>query len=169
MLRLMLFRHAHADRPVDVDDHERPLSDRGLEQARRMGAHIAAHGLVPDIFIVSTSRRTRETWRLATETGGFSATKVDEPRIYESSAGDLLEVVREQDAAHGSLMLVGHNPGMERLAAWLLGGGDAAALARLQREFVVGGLAVIDFDAQSWAELDVQSGTLARFDTPDSV
>lgn len=169
MLRLMLFRHAHADRPDDVEDHERPLSAQGREQARRMGAHIGAQGLVPDISIVSTARRTQETWRHATETGGFSAPRVDEPRIYESSAGDLLEVVRQQDSAHGRVMLVGHNPGMERLAAWLLDRGDRAALARLQREFVVGGLAVIDFDAPSWAQLDVQSGSLARFDTPDSI
>lgn len=169
MLRLMLFRHAHADRPSGVADHERPLSVEGHEQARRMGAFIAAQGLVPDLFVVSTARRTQETWSDASKAGGFAATKADEPRIYESSAGDLLEVVRSQDASHASLMLVGHNPGMERLAAWLIGSGEPDAAARLQREFVVGGLAVIDFKAQSWAELDVQSGRLERFDTPASV
>lgn len=169
MLRLMLFRHAHADRPADVVDHERPLSQQGLEQARRMGQFIADQGLVPGLFVVSTSRRTQETWQQATEAGGISAPKVDEARIYESSAGDLLEVVRSQDAAHASLMLVGHNPGMERLAAWLIDNAEPTAAARLQREFVVGGLAVIDFEAQSWAELDVQSGRLARFETPDNV
>lgn len=169
MLRLMLFRHAHADRPADVTDHERPLSQAGHEQARRMGRYINEQNLLPSIFIVSTSRRTQETWSDAVEAGGLSAPKVDEPRIYESSAGDLLEVLRGQDASHGSLMMIGHNPGMERLAAWLIGSADEAAAARLQREFVVGGLAVIDFSAQSWAELDVQSGRLERFETPDSV
>lgn len=169
MLKLMLFRHAHADRPADVVDHERPLSARGREQARRMGVHIARQDLIPDLAIVSTAKRTQETWMQAIDAGGFSAPKADEARIYESSAGDLLEVVREQDSTHGRIMLVGHNPGMERLAAWLLDAGDPAALARLQREFVVGGLAVIGFSVQSWAQLDVQSGTLERFDTPDGV
>lgn len=169
MLRLMLFRHAHADRPADIPDHERPLSVQGHEQARRMGAFIAARSLVPSIFVVSTARRTQETWHDAVQAGSISAAKVDEPRIYESSAGDLLEVVRNQDPDHTSLMLVGHNPGMERLAAWLVGSAEPGAAARLQREFVVGGLAVIDFDADSWAELDVQSGRLERFDTPDTV
>lgn len=169
MLRLMLFRHAHADRPGNVADHERPLSVEGHEQARRMGQFIAAQGLVPSLFVVSTARRTQETWTNAVAAGGFTATKVDEPRIYESSAGDLLEVVRSQESSHSSLMLVGHNPGMERLAAWLIGSGEPDAAARMQREFVVGGLAVIDFNAQSWAELDVQSGRLERFDTPGSI
>jgi len=165
----MLFRHAHADRPADVADHERPLSERGRDQARRMGRYIGIQGLLPSIFIVSTSKRTQETWAEAAGAGGFSVPKVNEARVYESSAGDLLEVVRSQDSRHGSLTLVGHNPGMERLAAWLIGSADLSAAARLQREFVVAGLAVIDFSARSWAELDVQSGRLERFETPDTV
>ena len=169
MLRLMLFRHAHADRPADVADHERPLSARGQEEANRMGAHIGAQGLVPDLVVVSSARRTQETWATASAAGQLSVKQVNEPRIYESTAGDLLEVVREQDAANKSIMLVGHNPGMERLAAWLLDSGEPTALARLQREFVVAGLAVLDFQADSWADLDVQSGHLVRFDSPDAV
>jgi Phosphohistidine phosphatase SixA len=168
MLRLMLFRHAHADRPDGVEDHERPLSERGRAQAHRMGAFLGEHGLVPDVVIVSTSRRTQETWAYAVDAAGFSAPLVNEPRVYESSAGDLLEVLRGHKESR-CLMLVGHNPGIERLAAWLIGDGDPAALARLQREFVVAGLAVLDFDIAQWSELDVQKGRLERFETPDTV
>jgi len=169
MLRLMLFRHAHADRPNDVADHERPLSAQGHEQARRMGAHIGAQGFAPDLAIVSTARRTQQTWQEAVSAGGIMSPQVDEARIYESSAGDLLEVLREQSSQHSRIMLVGHNPGMERLAAWLIGTGEAGALARLQQEFVVAGFAVIDFAAADWAAVDVQSGRLERFDTPGTV
>jgi len=125
--------------------------------------------LIPDIAIVSTSRRTRETWALAVEAGRIPTGMADEPRVYESAAGDLLEVIRERDAGHASVVLVGHNPGMERLAAWVIGGGDPAALVRLQREFVVGGLAVIDFTVDAWRDLDVQGGRLERFETPATV
>ncbi len=168
MLRLMLFRHAHADRPDNVADHERPLSPKGHQQAQRVGAYIGTHGLVPELAIVSTARRTQETWEDARKAGGFDTSKVNEPRIYESAAGDLLEVARAQASTLASIMLVGHNPGMERLAAWLIGNGDPVALARLQREFVVGGLAVIDFDVSEWSGLDVQSGRLERFETPET-
>lgn len=169
MLRLMLFRHAHAERPDDLIDHQRPLSDDGRNQARRMGAYLAAQGLRPDLVIVSTAVRTRQTWDEASAAGAGAGERRDEPRVYESGAGDLLEVLREQDAGLRSVMLVGHNPGMERLAAWLVGEGDPAALARLQREFVTAGLAVIDFPGDDWKALDVQSGRLERFETPDSV
>ena len=169
MLRLMLFRHAHADRPDDVTDHERPLSPKGREQAQKVGAYIGEQQLAPDLAIVSTSKRTQETWAHAVQAGQFQSTKVDEPRVYESSAGDLLEVIRQQSADNSRIMLVGHNPGTERLAAWLIGDGEPAALKRLQQEFVVAGLAIIDFDATSWADIDVQSGRLERFETPDTV
>lgn len=169
MLRLMLFRHAHADRPAGLDDHERPLSEQGRLQARRMGAYISEQKLVPGIFIVSTSRRTQETWAEAVSAGAITAPKANESRIYESSAGDLLEVVRAQSSEHASIMLVGHNPGVGRLAAWLTGSAEPAAAARLQQEFVVGGLAVIDFDVATWAELDAQGGRLERFETPETV
>lgn len=169
MLRLMLFRHAHADRPMDVVDHGRSLSQEGREQARRMGVYVNAQGLVPELAIVSSARRTQQTWQEAVAAGGIVARKVDEPRVYESSAGDLLEVLREQSSQVSSIMLVGHNPGMERLAGWLTGSGEAGALARLQREYVVGGLAAIDFEVSRWSELDVQSGHLERFETPDTV
>lgn len=169
MLRLMLFRHAHADRPMDIVDHERSLSAKGVEQARRMGAYIAAQTLVPALAIVSSARRTQQTWHEAAAAGGIQCRKVNEPRVYESGAGELLEVLREQSSEHASIMLVGHNPGMERLAGWLIGSGDVAAAARLQREFVVAGLAVIDFQGDDWAQIDVQSGHLERFETPDTV
>jgi len=165
----MLFRHAHAARPTDVVDHERPLSAEGHEQAARMGAYLFAAGLVPDMAVVSTARRTQETWNDAVAAGGLTAPKTDEGRVYESAAGNLLEVLRSQDAGHRRIMLVGHNPGMERLAAWLIGEADRAALSRLQREFVVGGLAVIDFQLEDWSQLDVQGGRLERFETPDTV
>src|SRR5690606_25575510 len=131
------FPHAHADHPAGIDDHARPLSSRGLDESRRMGAHLATQSLVPELAIVSTARRTQETWHAASESGGFHVEKIDEPRIYESSAGDLLEVVRAQDPAHKRIMLVGHNPGMERLTAWLVQSGEAEAVARLQKEFAV--------------------------------
>ena len=134
-----------------------------------MGQYIAGQGLLPDLVIVSTARRTQQTWAEAAEAGSIDVRKVDEPRVYESSAGDLLEVIRSQGSENARIMLVGHNPGMERLAAWLIGAGDPAALARLQREFVVAGVAVIDFPVNEWSALDVQSGRLERFETPDSV
>lgn len=169
MLRLMLFRHAKADRPIDLVDHERPLSLRGHQQARAMGHYIQTEGLAPDLAIVSSARRTQETWQEAISAGALDTITAIEPRIYESSVDDLLDVIRAQDSKHRCIMLVGHNPGMERLTTWLAGDSDPIALERLKREFVPGGLAVIDLRIESWSALESQNGQLERFETPDTV
>ncbi len=169
MLRLMLFRHAKADRPVDCVDHERPLSLHGHQQAKAMGDYIKGQKLVPDLAIVSSARRTQETWQEASSAGALNTITAIEPRIYESSVDDLLDVIRAQDSKHGSIMLVGHNPGMERLTAWLAGNTEGNALERLKQGYVPGGLAVIDLHIESWSKLDARSGRLERFETPDTV
>lgn len=167
MLRLMLFRHAKADRPADLVDHERPLSIQGHKQASQMGAYIADQNLEADQVLISSARRTQETWTEARRAGNLSGPTEIEPRIYEASIDDLLDVISNQDATYRSLMLVGHNPGMERLTTWLTGTGDAQALANWQKGFTVGSLAVIDLPASSWTELQANSGRLERFETPD--
>ena len=169
MLRLILFRHAKADRPADLVDHERPLSISGRKQAQKMGEYIGAHQLIPDLVIVSSAKRTQETWAQARSAGRLDTAHITEPRIYESSLDNLLEVIRQQDAKHASIMLVGHNPGMERLTTWLAGACPEKALKRLEQGFVVGGLAVIDIPVEHWSVLDAQSGRLERFETPDTV
>lgn len=169
MLRLILFRHAKADRPLELPDHERPLALRGQTQARKMGEYIAEQQLNPDLVIISSAKRTQETWTLARDAGNISPPTVTEPRIYESSVSDLLDTIRQQDQDHQCIMLVGHNPGMERLTAWLVGNSTQKALTQLQQGFVVGGLAVIDLPATNWARLETGQGTLERFETPDTV
>ena len=67
MLRLLLLRHAKAERGQPGGrDHERALAQRGRDDAPRLGAYLVRHKLVPDLALVSTAARTRETWALAT-------------------------------------------------------------------------------------------------------
>ena len=81
MLRLFLFRHAKATPHVGGGDRERPLNQRGIGDARRIGAALASTGLRIDLALVSDARRTRETFTLAFEQPpGFRF----EPRVYFS-------------------------------------------------------------------------------------
>ena len=63
--RLILFRHATSDWPEGVDDHDRPLSDRGKKAAPVMGVYLEKNKLLPDLVLVSTARRAQETWMRA--------------------------------------------------------------------------------------------------------
>lgn len=165
MKRLILFRHAKSGYPAGVEDHERPLAERGRRDAPRMGAYLAAEQLLPDLVLVSSAARTRETFALAAPALGTSESR-EEPRIYEAPAERLLGVVRETPDSVRTLMLVGHNPGMEDLARTLIGFGDRYAFARLQQKFPTAGIAVVDLDAESWGEIVPRQGRLDRFVTP---
>jgi phosphohistidine phosphatase len=118
---LVLLRHSKAE-PQRTDDHDRRLSERGRADAERVRRWLDAQGLVPDRVVVSTSTRTRETWQLA---GVGEAEPVYDERVYEASVADLREVVAETPADVTTLCLVGHNPGIERLA-WELDDSDAS-------------------------------------------
>ena len=166
MRRLLLLRHGKAAWADGLDDLERPLTRRGREAAQRMGAYLAEEGLVPDLALVSPARRTEETWRLA-KPALAGAHERYEQRIYEAPPVRLLAVVRDVEPAVGTLLLVGHNPGLEELLRLLLPAEERYTHARVRAKFPTAGLAVVGVTAPSWRE--VTSGSLERFVTPRSL
>lgn len=170
MRRLLLLRHAKAERsPPGGRDHDRVLDARGRGDAPRLGAYMASHGLLPDRAIVSTSARTRETWDLAAAQFKGRPPVLYEKRVYEAAARDILQVVKEAPPEAQTLLLVGHNPGMQELAALLITAGDLEARQRLNEAFPTAGLAVIDFALDAWSRLHPHSGRLERFVTARSL
>lgn len=165
MRRLMLLRHAKSDRSPGVRDIDRPLNQRGFHAAPRMGAYLAAQGLRPDAVVVSPSRRTQSTWEAVSEAlEGVPSRTVD--AIYEAPDAALLAVIRATSADARSLLVIGHNPGLQSIALDLVGAGPRDARAQLLAEFPTAALAVIDFEIGDWSELRMGSGRLERFVTP---
>lgn len=115
---VILLRHAHAEPATrGQEDSDRPLSARGVAEAEGAGAWLKSHPTLPARILCSPSRRTRETLQYAL---GNVEAKI-EPRIYEATAGELVALIDEHsDVDH--LLLVGHNPGFETLAALLTTG-----------------------------------------------
>ncbi len=166
MRRLILLRHAKSDWPPGMVDHDRPLATRGRRAAPLLGRWLIANGYVPDRVIVSTAERTRETWALARS--GLIQLPPGEPetRIYEAPAWQLLNVIRETTDDVATLLLVGHNTGIEDLAAGLIAAGPEDQRRRLSRKYPTGGLAVIDCTAHSWRDVAAGIGTLLAFVVP---
>jgi len=121
-LTLVLLRHGKSDwSDDDVDDLRRPLAGRGERQAPEAGRWLAGNVQSIDLALVSPAVRARATWDLV-------AAELDQPpralvddRVYEASVDDLLSVVREIDDEAHTVVLVGHNPGIEDLAHVLTG------------------------------------------------
>ena len=169
MRRLMLLRHAKSDWPDGVEDHERPLAERGRRMSPLMGRFMVEKGLLPDLAMVSTARRATETWKLVHAALGQDIVHKDEPRIYEAGVQAILDTVRQTPDRIHALLLVGHNPGLQDLALQLIGKGREPELSRLRRKYPTAGLVVIDFDVKHWREISGGLGRLERFDTPKSI
>ena len=166
MRRLMLLRHAKTERAEPgARDRDRTLTKRGRTDAQAIGAYMARHGLVPDLALVSPATRAQETWTLAADYFAKPPKAVDEERIYNASADNLLALIGETGRAR-SLLLVGHNPGFHDLAVALIASGDAVTRERLNEKLPTAGLVVIDLAFDDWALLHPHSGRLERFVSP---
>jgi phosphohistidine phosphatase len=167
MRRLLLLRHSKSERPAfGLDDLERPLNPRGRKDAPKIGAYMVRHHLIPDRAIVSPAARTRETWSLIASAMPTPPTPVFDQRIYEAAPQAILDVIKECGPATPTLLIVGHNPGLQELAALLIASGDVDARQRLNEKFPTTGLAVINFALDDWAALHPHAGRLDHFVTP---
>ena len=170
MRRLLLFRHAKAERSEPgMEDRARKLMERGWKDAAKVGAYMASHGLIPDRVITSPSARTLETWKSAATTFRPSPAATPVERLYDATAQSILAVVREVGPATHTLLVVGHNPGLHDLAVMLIASGDVQARERLREKLPTSGLVIIDFAFDDWGKLHPQSGRLERLVTPKSL
>jgi len=158
---LVVLRHAKAAGEPGVNDLQRPLNGRGRRNSDAAGQWLLAHGIVPDLVLCSTSRRTRETWQRVSKALGAAAPRAEavnfEARVYDADAQDLLDLVNEQPDDARTILTVGHNPASLQLVASLTGRSDIA--------FPTAALAVINV-GESWAAVAPGGGELAELWTP---
>lgn len=171
MRRLLLLRHAKTERDSPSgSDRDRPLAARGRNDAAELGLWLAGdQSLLPDLVLVSTAVRARETWdivrqQFADQTSQGPAEHL--PELYGAEAVLLLTIIRSVTPDHERLMIVGHNPGLHELALRLIGGDDASGRAALADNLPTSGLAVIDFAVENWDSVAFGSGQLKRFVSP---
>ncbi|MGW4323952.1 SixA phosphatase family protein [Streptomyces sp. NPDC004684] len=163
--RIVLFRHAKADWP-QVTDHERPLAERGRQDAPVAGRKLADSGVSFDLALCSTATRTRETWKLAVHELPHRPKTVYEERIYEASPGELIAVLNETPDDVQNVILIGHNPGMQGLTEVLAGSAEGDARERMSaRGFPTAAFAVLTFDG-SWKALEPGTATLSDYWAP---
>ena len=121
MQELILLRHAEAlASAADGDDLARALSVHGQSEAEAAGRWLHEHGARPDRVLCSPAQRARETASMALALLGNFSPEYDE-HVYEATPGDLISLLDDHADAR-QVLLVGHNPGLERLVALLVEG-----------------------------------------------
>jgi len=146
MKTLLILRHAKSSwKDEELDDHERPLNKRGLNDAPRMGTLIKEHDLVPEYILSSSAVRARHTAELAAEHCGYEGEIGGGRELYSFASGDYLDALEKVDDGYSRVMVVGHNPGLEELAEWLTG---------FYTNLPTATLAVLRLDINHWSELE---------------
>lgn len=154
MRELILLRHAHAESSAPgQDDRDRTLSPTGLAEAKAAGDWLREHGLAPDRALYSPAARTRQTLDALGDIG--CADLREEAAIYDASPGTLIALA-DAHADARRLLLVGHNPGLEQLAALLHSGQSSD-----YRGMPPAGVAVLGFAPD--AAIEPGAAQLSRF------
>jgi phosphohistidine phosphatase len=164
----MLLRHAKSSwADPGMDDKDRPLSPRGTRAAPVIGAYMRKHDFMPGLVLCSPARRARETWKLVAVELKASPKFVMDDAIYDfGNGGRIMQSVIAKAAEAQAVLIVGHNPSIESLAARLIGDGDPKLRKRLDAKYPTGALAVIDFAAKTWRDVEDRTGRLAVFIRP---
>ncbi len=167
--RLVLLRHAKAEPAHEAaTDAQRPLALKGRRQASRVGMALTAAGLVPDLALVSSSLRTRQTWDLArAHLDGVEAAVEVRDELYEASVADVLDLVRAVDPSVRSVLVLGHEPTMAATAAYLAGpGSDDAALAQVRVGVPTATYSVLESAEHPWSKWGKGAARLVHVGRP---
>jgi phosphohistidine phosphatase len=159
---LALVRHAKSGYPEGVADHERPLADRGRRDAPQIGVAIDRQFGIPDLVLVSSATRTEQTWSLAANQWSDRPAQRAEPRLYDAAPGEVLDVIREVSSSIGTLVIVGHLPGVTDLAARLGQRSSLPALTQLNMKFPTSGVALFTV-SDEWLRCEPTTCELVDF------
>ncbi|HEX6731609.1 MAG TPA: histidine phosphatase family protein [Pyrinomonadaceae bacterium] len=158
MKTLYILRHAKSSwKDETLPDFERPLNRRGQRAAETLGHYFRENEIVPDLILASPAFRARETIEIIIKTAKWRTELRYDERIYEASAMRLFEVVSQIENDHKTVLLVGHNPGLEELLQLLTGNIE---------QMPTGGLAKVALKAAKWGNALQKKASLESFVKP---
>jgi phosphohistidine phosphatase len=162
---ILLMRHAKSDwDDPGLDDFDRPLSKRGIEDAPRMGRAVARLGALPDRVVSSPARRARETAERFAEAAGFRGKIHCDANLYPGPGEAWIRALRGLSDEAASALVVAHSPGCDDAAALLLGAGSSSAV-----RFPTAAILCAEADIEHWSALKAGSATLRWFLAPKVV
>ena len=165
MKTLTLLRHAKSSWNDPIErDFDRPLNARGRRAARTVGREMRAQGLSFDRVLASPAVRVVETLEDVADGYGGPLTPEFDRRIYLATPEILLELVQQADDQAATLLVIGHNPGLERLALLLSKAGDLRK--EIEVKYPTATLTQIEFAVDRWSDVVEGAGTIARFIRP---
>ncbi|MDB5125352.1 MAG: hypothetical protein JWP94_3481 [Mucilaginibacter sp.] len=156
MKKLLLIRHAKAEKETSGKDFDRPLKYIGIQDAAFMADRIKDNKIIPEYIVSSPALRAKTTAEIFADQFSLPEPALDKS-IYEASEKALLRIINKLPNEHNFIALVGHNPGI----AYILNN-----LTGQVRDVHTSTVAVIEFDTNDWAEVSGGTGKLSYYSSP---
>ena len=164
MKTIYLLRHGKAELgAVAMSDHERPLAERGKDNAAATGRFLLEQQWPVDRIACSSSKRTRETLEALLSTLHPMPEHQMDESLYLASFGDLITHMQQLDGALNHVLYIGHNPGMHEASLNLTGTDLSGKAATLSQKLPTCGLVKLTFSVNDWAAIAPYGGTLEGF------
>lgn len=165
--RLVLLRHAKSSwAEPGLDDSERPLAPRGERAAGVIAAQLVKRKLQPDRVLCSTAKRTRETWNRIRPVLVNLPEEVLEPELYLAEPATIFGRIQKTPPRVNTLLVIGHNPGLQRLAVSLVERIDADLAETIRAKFPTAAMLALVFEAADWSGLSGAPLEVLAYDTP---
>ncbi len=163
MKYISIWRHAKAERPeLYASDYDRPLTERGIKDATRVGAVLTRIEPAVDLVVGSPAARTAQTVQALMALLEGASDPQWNAAVYLAAADTLLGLLKALPDTAQHVVLVGHNPGMEELASGLCGAAPEDVFVRMP----TAALAHIEIDVSHWSMVRWGGGQLKLLLTP---
>ena len=146
-----------------MQDHERPLAERGRDDARQLGLYLQEHHFIPNHILCSSSVRTRQTLSAMAESIIPLPETTFSDKFYLASAGEIYAQLNKLPDNVNAAMVIGHNPGLHEFCITCCAEGDASAMDAISIKFPTSALAVIDLPLAHWEALEPGTGKLRAY------
>jgi phosphohistidine phosphatase len=148
MKTLLIGRHAKSDRNMGLwmRDRDRPLNDRGNDDAPKLGQALKNFGFLPERVLSSPAVRAYDTAMIVMEHAGFQGDIITDERIYSGGLPGLLTCIQETDSEINDLACFGHNPGISELIQYF-------GRMDVEPKTPTGTLALVQFQTVSWEQV----------------
>lgn len=133
MKRLLIMRHGHSPSGGDIEDHDRPLSIAGQQEASLIAQKIVLHDLLPHLMLVSTAKRTQETAAILQHTWSEheQISQQNLAAFYLAGLSNVQRAIEPLTRDIQTLLLLGHNPGWSDIVYQLSGASITLSTANL--------------------------------------
>ena len=158
MKKLYLIRHAKSSwSDMSLDDFDRPLNKRGLQNAPMMAKRLKDKGVMPDIILSSPAKRAKKTANIIADGIGFSKKIKFDDELYEAMPSLLHFKIQNIKDKHECAFLIGHNPELNMIAEDFVDFGE---------NIVTSGIVEIEFKCDSWAKINSNNAKFISYDYP---